>query len=146
MLFELCPLLSAATCDTCFCCAQVEAKKALLKEEQPLGRSAQGNGLQRTNKVFVGGLAPSVDEVTLRQHFQQFGNVEEAVIMYDHGNRRPRGFGFITFEREESVDTMLLHGNVQSLHEKHIEIKRAVPRNQVVPINLKDNPQHPSKL
>ena len=52
---------------------------------------------QRTRKVFVGGLPPSVDEGSLRAYFGEWGCVEDAVVMYDHENRRPRGFGFITY-------------------------------------------------
>lgn len=40
----------------------------------------------------------------LRQYFEQFGSVEDAVVMYDHDNKRPRGFGFITFAEEDAVD------------------------------------------
>lgn len=59
-----------------------------------------GDGLQ----VFVGGLAPSVDELAFRQYFEQFGAVEDAVVMYDHDSKRPRGFGFVTFVLEDTVD------------------------------------------
>ena len=85
---------------------QVEAKKAVPKEDHAGLRAQNGVGQtpQRTKKVFVGGLAPTVDETAFRQYFEQFGPVEDAVVMYDHDNKRPRGFGFITFATEESVD------------------------------------------
>lgn len=70
---------------------QVEAKKAVPKEEHPGPRGGGGSGggpPGRTKKVFVGGLAPSIDEAALRQYFEQFGGVEDAVVMYDHDNRR----------------------------------------------------------
>ena len=54
--------------------------------------------------MFVGGLAPTVDELAFRQYFEQFGAVEDAVVMYDHDSKRPRGFGFITFVLEDTVD------------------------------------------
>ena len=71
--------------------SQVEAKKAVPKEEHPGPRGGGGSGggpPGRTKKVFVGGLAPSIDEAALRQYFEQFGGVEDAVVMYDHDNRR----------------------------------------------------------
>lgn len=93
---------------------QVEAKKAVPKEEHP-GRAQGGSGLPpgRTRKVFVGGLAPSVDEAALRQYFEQFGPVDDAVVMHDHESRRPRGFGFVTFANEETVDDVLNAGPLQ---------------------------------
>ena len=45
------------------------------KEEQPSGRSLDSVNPQRTKKIFVGGLAPSVDESTLRGYFEHFGEV-----------------------------------------------------------------------
>lgn len=91
---------------------------------------------QRTRKIFIGGLADSVDEEALREYFEQFGEVFTAVVMYDHETRRPRGFGFVTFAVEESVDNVLRQGAFQYIHEKEVEIKpaasvtsrRAVPR------------------
>ncbi len=53
--------------------------------------------------------------------------------MYDHDNKRPRGFGFITFSTEEAVDGVFSGGTMQTLHDKPIEIKRAVPRDQMGP-------------
>ena len=57
--------------------------------------------------------------------------VEDAVVMYDHDNKRPRGFGFITFSAEEAVEAVFSGGTMQTLHDKPIEIKRAVPRDQM---------------
>ena len=59
---------------------QVEAKKAVPKEEHPSGRVFDSGNPQRTKKIFVGGLAPSVDESVLKGYFESFGEV-----------RRPRG-------------------------------------------------------
>jgi len=50
---------------------------------------------------------------------------------YDHDNKRPRGFGFVTFITEEGVDAVFTEGSLQTLHDKPIEIKRAVPRDQI---------------
>ena len=60
---------------------QVEAKKAVPKEDNPAGRTASGSLSQRTKKIFVGGLAPSVDEQAFRKYFEQYGEVEDAVVM-----------------------------------------------------------------
>ena len=45
-----------------------------------------------------------MDETVFRLYFERYGEVEDAVVMYDHDNKRPRGFGFITFVAEDSVD------------------------------------------
>lgn len=119
--------------------SQVEAKKAVPKEEQQGGSQASSEGSVRTKKIFVGGLAPAVDEKLLRQYFEQFGTVEDAVVMYDHDNKRPRGFGFVTFAAEESVDKVFGRGVMQTILEKQIEIKPAVPRDQMPNTNRMPN-------
>jgi hypothetical protein len=58
---------------------QVEAKKAVPKEEHPVGRGPDGGSPQRTKKIFVGGLAPSVDESVLKGYFERFGEVRSSV-------------------------------------------------------------------
>ncbi|DBB01762.1 TPA: hypothetical protein ACH3X1_000380 [Trebouxia sp. C0004] len=110
---------------------EVEAKKAVPKDDQPTMRYGGVQQTQRTRKIFVGGLAPSVDELAFRKYFEQYGSVEDAVVMYDHDNKRPRGFGFISFYSEEAVDLVLASGVWKTLHDKPIEIKRAVPRDQM---------------
>ena len=55
---------------------EVEAKKALPKEESPVSRDQQAVASgQRTKKIFVGGLAATVDEEAFRAYFQEFGQV-----------------------------------------------------------------------
>lgn len=113
---------------------QVEAKKAVPRQDMNRANNGiSGADNSKVKKIFVGGLAPTVDEKAFREYFQQYGDVEDAVVMYDPHSSRPRGFGFVTFESEESVDNVFLHGVMQELHEKQIEIKRAVPREEMVP-------------
>merc|ERR1711991_177926 len=78
------------------------------------------------SKIFVGGLDRSVDEGVVRSFFQQFGPVVEVrivvnvlsaslrarnltvtihqvLVIRDPHNHQSRGFGFITFQRDESA-------------------------------------------
>ncbi|KAG9147389.1 hypothetical protein Leryth_019650 [Lithospermum erythrorhizon] len=47
--------------------------------------------------------------------------------MYDHNTQRPRGFGFITYDSEDSVDKVLFK-TFHELNGKMVEVKRAVPK------------------
>ncbi|KAB0391036.1 hypothetical protein E2I00_006606 [Balaenoptera physalus] len=58
----------------------------------------------KSNKIFVGGIPHNCGETELREYFKKFGVVTEVVMIYDAEKQRPRGFGFITFEDEQSVD------------------------------------------
>ena len=43
----------------------------------------------------------------LREYFEAFGPVDDAVVMKDPVTRRSRGFGFITFKNASYVDVAL---------------------------------------
>lgn len=110
----------------------VEAKKAVPRDDQQnLGRSngsIQGSpGPARTKKIFVGGLPSTVNETDFKKYFEQFGTITDVVVMYDHNTKRPRGFGFITYNSEEAVDRVLLK-TFHELNGKMVEVKRAVPK------------------
>lgn len=110
----------------------VEAKKAIPRDDQNiLGRqtsSVHGSpGPARTKKIFVGGLPSSITGDDFKKYFLQFGPISDVVVMYDHSTQRPRGFGFITFESEDSVDKALFK-TFHELNGKMVEVKRAVPK------------------
>ncbi|CAG00789.1 unnamed protein product, partial [Tetraodon nigroviridis] len=65
------------------------------------GSKADSN---KSKKIFVGGIPHNCGEPELRDYFNRFGVVTEVVMIYDAEKQRPRGFGFITFEAEQSVD------------------------------------------
>ncbi|KAF5958132.1 hypothetical protein HYC85_005357 [Camellia sinensis] len=71
-----------------------------------------GSGLQFLNypfgdttytKVFVGGLAWETQSETLRRHFEQYGQILEAVVITDKHTGRSKGYGFVTFCDSESA-------------------------------------------
>lgn len=78
-------------------------------------------------KVFLGGLPSNVTETDLRTYFARFGKVMEVVIMYDQEKKKSRGFGFLSFEDEESVERCVAEHFV-NLSGKQVEIKKAEPR------------------
>lgn len=47
-------------------------------------------------KVFVGGLAWHTTSETLLQHFAQYGDIEEAVVIIDKQTQRSKGYGFVS--------------------------------------------------
>ncbi|XP_039021926.1 heterogeneous nuclear ribonucleoprotein 1-like [Hibiscus syriacus] len=110
----------------------VEAKKAVPRDDQSImsrsTSSIHGSpGPGSTRKIFVGGLASTVTESDFKKYFDQFGNITDVVLIHDHNTQRPRGFGFITYDSEESVDKALLK-NFHELNGKMVEVKRAVPK------------------
>ena len=48
-------------------------------------------------RLYVGNLAYSTTEDTLRNEFGKFGNVTSALVVIDRVSGRSRGFGFVEF-------------------------------------------------
>ncbi|XP_078690412.1 uncharacterized protein LOC144921359 isoform X4 [Branchiostoma floridae x Branchiostoma belcheri] len=81
----------------------------------------------RVKKIFVGGIPPNCGEEDLKEFFGTFGKVTEVVMMYDQQKQRPRGFGFLTFEDEASVEKAVdVHWHM--IKGKRVEAKKAEPR------------------
>lgn len=54
-------------------------------------------------KVFVGGLAWETHKDTLREHFERYGDILEAVIISDKLTGRSKGYGFVTFKEADAA-------------------------------------------
>ncbi|CAL5361213.1 unnamed protein product [Camellia sinensis] len=83
---------------------------------------------QKTKKIFVGGIPPSLTEDDLKEYFSSYGSITEHQIMLDHNTGRSRGFGFVTFDDEETVERIFSNGQTHELGGKQVEIKKAVPK------------------
>jgi RNA recognition motif-containing protein len=58
-------------------------------------------------KMFVGGLPLNVCEADLEHYFQQWRAVDRCSVIVNPQTGRSRGFGFVTFYDEESINYVL---------------------------------------
>lgn len=58
-------------------------------------------------KLFVGNLPFKISSNELQDVFEEFGEVEDLVIITDRETGRSKGFGFVTFGNEESAKKAL---------------------------------------
>jgi len=61
-------------------------------------------------KIFVGGLAQHTTKESLNTYFSQFGHADSYVMM-DKTTGRSRGFGFLNFSEERSVNMCLQYSH-----------------------------------
>jgi len=82
-------------------------------------------------KLFVGSLAWATDSSGLQTAFSRFGEIEEAIVISDRETGRSRGFGFVTFVDDSSVQTAISEMNGADLDGRPIvvnEAKEQAPR------------------
>lgn len=78
-------------------------------------------------KLYVGGLAWATNDDSLRQAFEQVGEVSSATVITDKMTGRSRGFGFVEMandaDAEKAVDTL----NGKELDGRKITVNEARP-------------------
>ncbi|CAM9525368.1 unnamed protein product, partial [Heterosigma akashiwo] len=106
----------------------VDVKRAVPRDQAP-ARGANSSKPVEALKIFVGGLAPTVNEADFKEYFSKFGEVTDAVVMIDRKTSRSRGFGFITFKTEQSVKDALKETHL--IHDKAVEIAKPSPHDNL---------------
>ncbi|GAP86015.1 putative glycine-rich RNA-binding protein [Rosellinia necatrix] len=76
-------------------------------------------------KLFIGGLAWHTEETTLRQKFEEFGPIEEAVVVKDRDTGRSRGFGFVRYAMEADADRAIASMNNVEFDGREIRVDKA---------------------
>ena len=89
------------------------------------GRGGGGRSFDNTNRVYVGNLAWSVDNLALETLFREQGNVLEAKVVYDRDSGRSRGFGFVTYSSADEVNSAIDSLNGVDLDGRNIRVSVA---------------------
>ncbi|BBN10195.1 hypothetical protein Mp_5g01760 [Marchantia polymorpha subsp. ruderalis] len=127
--------------EKCFYAHSIEDLQRRPRNLSPLMSLPNNNQMSQEDfkkKVFVGGLSPSIESEYLRELFEaKFGPVVDAVVISSHSGDQvqSRGFGFVTFQHEESV-SLAVKTHYVSLCGKKVEIKGAVPRSGLSQLDI----------
>lgn len=62
--------------------------------------------LLQQRKIFVGGLSMSTTTEGLTAHFEQYGKLDDSIVMRDGATRKSRGFGFVTYTPDTPMDVV----------------------------------------
>ncbi|EFJ26847.1 hypothetical protein SELMODRAFT_172546 [Selaginella moellendorffii] len=78
-------------------------------------------------RCFIGGLSWSTTDRSLETAFRPYGSIIEAKVVFDRETNRSRGFGFVTFEDEESMENAIRKMHNQELEGRSITVSKAEP-------------------
>ncbi len=79
-------------------------------------------------RLFVGGLSYGTTAEVLRQAFEQFGPVSDAVVVTDRDTGNSRGFGFVTMENRKDAPRAIEGLNDTELDGRTIFVNVATER------------------
>ncbi|ORX66063.1 RRM domain RNA-binding protein, partial [Linderina pennispora] len=79
-------------------------------------------------KIFVGSLPWAVDSAALQTRFEEFGPIENAIVLTDRETGRSRGFGFVTFVNGEDAQRAIEEADGSELDGRSIRVSTATER------------------
>jgi RNA-binding protein Musashi len=77
-------------------CSQIDPKRAIPKKDD-----------SRTDKLFVRNIPQGVTQPMFQDFFAKFGVLADCTLMMDRASNTHRGFGFVTYKSEETVDEVV---------------------------------------
>jgi RNA recognition motif-containing protein len=90
--------------------------------------------LEKSKKIFIGGLPTKVKRKELLDYFSVFGKINDLCLpLKDNREKTNKGYGFITFEDSNAVEKVVNSQENHYLRGKMIEIKIAKPRHHLSP-------------
>ncbi|OQR80638.1 AP-1 complex subunit beta [Thraustotheca clavata] len=101
--------------------APVEPTYQFSREE----RGSHDDGVGDTTNLYVGNLAPSISEESLKKIFEEYGAVYSVKIMWprtDEERLRGRHCGFVCFRRREDADDARIHLNERLIDGQEITV------------------------
>lgn len=79
--------------------------------------------------IYVGNLNYEVDEIDLKEIFEEYGTVSSAKIITDKYSGRSKGFGFVTMENQTEANKAISELNGATLENRDMVVNEARPKN-----------------
>lgn len=79
-------------------------------------------------RLYVGNLSYQTTEDTIREAFEEYGQVESATVVTDRETGRPRGFGFVEMPSDDEAQAAIDAMNGQQLDGRALTVNEAQAR------------------
>ena len=81
-------------------------------------------------KLFVGNLAYTTTEQSLRELFMQAGSVTSVALIKEPGTQRSKGFAFVEMSTQSEAQKAISMFNGYSLNDRQLTVNVARPREE----------------
>ncbi|MCH9620603.1 MAG: hypothetical protein S4CHLAM20_00020 [Chlamydiia bacterium] len=81
-------------------------------------------------KLYVGNIAYSLDNDSLKELFESFGTVVSAQIIMDRDTNRPKGFGFVEMSNTKEAQAAIDEMNGKEVEGRSLTVNEAKPRQE----------------
>lgn len=79
-------------------------------------------------KIYVGNIARGVSDDELKKAFEEFGQVDSAVVLKDKFTGESRGFGFVEMPSSSEAKAAIDGMNGKDLKGRNLNVNEARPR------------------
>lgn len=83
-----------------------------------------------TGKIYVGNLPYSVRDDDLRSMFQDFGQIDDCIVIMDREQDRSKGFGFVTYSSQKEANQAIQEMSEYEVEGRNLNVKAANPRRE----------------
>jgi len=84
-------------------------------------------------KLYVGNLPFSIDSEKLKELFSSYGDIEEATVISDKFSGRSKGFGFVSFTKDEDAKKAIKEMNDKEVEGRKLKVNEARPMEERPP-------------
>ena len=81
-----------------------------------------------SKKIYVGNLAYSVTDQSLKTQFEQYGSVDSAKVIMDRDTDRSKGFGFVEMSTENEASDAISSLDGAELEGRQLKVNEAKPQ------------------
>lgn len=80
--------------------------------------------------IYVGNIPRTAEEETIRNLFEEYGEVAEVKLLKDNYTGQLRGFGFVTMHSQEEAEKAIEGINSMELEGRTLVVNKARPRGE----------------
>jgi RNA recognition motif-containing protein len=81
-----------------------------------------------SSNIYVGNLSYEINNESLQELFEEFGEVVSAKVISDRETGRSRGFGFVEMSSNSDADTAIQNLNGKEIKGRSLKVNVAKPK------------------